>query len=71
MASISFFLLLSLGLLVQGRHLPGDTKSGDPDTFLHTSPDTVLDTFQDTYIKTLPVSYLNINLESSLERTKR
>ena len=69
MACISFFLLLSLGLLAKGRYLPGDTKSGDPDTFVHTSPDTVLDTFQDSYINTLPVSY--INLESSLERAKR
>ena len=60
MARISFFLVLSLGFLAAGRHLPGNTKSGDPDTFVPTSPDTV---------KTLPVSYLN--LESSLERTKR
>ena len=55
--------------------MAGDTKSGDPDTFNHTSPDAVLDTSPDNYINTLPVTYLNIHLgnpsESSLNRTKR
>ena len=71
MCSFSLLVFLSLGLLAQGRHLAGDTKAGDPDTFLDTS----LDTVPDTFLYTFPVTYLDTNLgtpsESSLNRPKR
>ena len=77
MSCLPLLLLVSFSLLAKGRNIPGDTKSGDPDTFLNTSPDTFLntspDTFLNTYPDTFPDTYLDTFLEtpseSSLNRT--
>ena len=65
MGSFSFFLLLSFGLLSQGRHIRGE--QGDQDTSLHTSSDYHFNTLMVTYLKINPAN----QSEASLNRTKR
>ena len=87
MSPFSLLLLVSFSLLGQGRNIAGDTKSGDPDTFLNTftdtssdtilntSPGNVLDTSSDTFISTFPDTYINTSMrtasENFLNRSKR
>ena len=71
MSSLPLLLLVSFSLLAQGRNIPGDTKSGDPDTFLNTSPDTFLNTYPDTFPDTYLDTFLGTPSESSLNRPKR
>ena len=59
MSPFSLLLLVSFSLLGQGRHIAGNTKSGNPDTHLNTSADTSSDTFLNTFPDTSSDTILN------------